>query len=107
MTDMVERVARAMIAEETRMKETLAANLGPTFTCWMPTWETASEIYLVRARAAIAAMREPTEGMLMGGVTAMSAEMPGGKPVTSAVIYGQPGPVFQAMIDAALQEDKP
>ena len=45
-------------------------------------------------------LMEPGTPALMEGVKVMSAKMPDGKPATSAVIYGQPKPVFQAILTA-------
>lgn len=73
MSDMVERVARAMFAD---------TNEGP----WESERYDNHHIYLSNARAAIKAMREPTEAMMH---------------VAWAIADGE----WQAMIDAALEAD--
>lgn len=51
---------------------------------------------LHRARAAIAAMREPTEAMMYAGAYAAS-------PITEGVNYKEAAPIYTAMIDEALK----
>lgn len=74
---MIERVARA-----------LSATQGMYWT-----------EHLRAARAAIEAMREPTDRMLDAGVAANTVELPSGGQIIVAV-----DPAWDAMIDAALAE---
>lgn len=77
---MVERVARAIGKTYSRQAQ--------TFDGWLP-----------HARAAIAAMREPTEGMIKAARDPRTAN---GSPVSKGV-----HDTWQAMIDAALAEKEP
>ncbi len=77
--DLVERVARAMFVVESDDPDDPGV------------WEYAAENYRALARAAIEAMREPTEAMIDAG--AIYADCNGA--------HG----AWQAMIDAALKED--
>lgn len=109
MTDMVERVARALLAGDIE-------NYGDEVVeKTIPCWRTHSWLYKKRARSSIAAMREPTDGMIKA-----AAETDGMKAVDGMVMVafihgqklpdGKPSPLLQAWraaIDAALQEDKP
>lgn len=65
MSEMVERVARAMY--ERMRAEYKIGGIIPAITCWPP-WESAKEIEKEtrrdQAAAAIKEMREPTEAML-------------------------------------------
>ncbi len=70
MSDIIERVARAIVAADTMGSE-------------------------AQARAAIAAMREPTDVMVRRAV-ALQGE---------AIAFGAPAPDWRAMIDAALAQD--
>ena len=81
---MIERVARAMASASGEAWWVYPDQWGRR------TWQTRDE-YMARARAAIAAMREPTEGMVGEGVECRQHD--GG--VTH---------IYRAMIDAALKE---
>jgi hypothetical protein len=92
---MIERVARAMAKADGLdpdycvMGEGGISTAGVSFSrCYMVRWQN----YAAKARAAIEAMREPTEAMEHAGFEAyLDAEAP-----------HEAGPVYQAMIDAAL-----
>lgn len=100
MSTMIERVARAI----------MQARDGCRVTDWREAeWNPAVAQALSEARAAIAAMREPTEGMLAG------TEAPGTwgvEPRFVVPVGYENGPIYreqcaeiyQAMIDAALQK---
>lgn len=81
--NMIERVARAMVV----------ADSGPEgSTLFDIHWEEFGEGYMAGARAAIEAMREPTDEMIEAGVTAEH-----GKTLGTRVTFE-----YQAMINAAL-----
>ncbi len=87
MTDMVERVARAMFYDTNRDYPAYSFHAAD---------ETTQATYISNARAAIEAMREPTEDMEIAGDTETGwdkHEMP--HPARNS---------WQAMIDAALNE---
>lgn len=82
MSEMIDRVARAMAANDS----------GPEgSTLFAFHWREFGEGYVRNARAAIEAMREPTQKMSVSGV--------GGDPEEDAQTYRQ-------MIEAALKEPK-
>ncbi len=89
MNEMVERVAEAMWLEDTQDVK----------------WEFAQRNYApgyrVRARAAIAAMREPTEAMVRAGDLAQTEAR--GPKLGAQVAMASSVP-WRAMIDAALVE---
>jgi hypothetical protein len=91
MTDIIERVAKAILAEHT---------------------ESMFDIFHARvyARAAIAAMREPTGAMYMaGGIVAPSAHLADKdyKPYGTRTIGDMAAKAaWEKMIDAALEENK-
>jgi len=86
MTDMIERVAVAMAENDS----------GPMDSALFAIhWREFGEGYIDSARAAIAAMREPTEKMIDAG----SKEQ---RNILSKPIEG----IWTAMIDAALEETK-
>jgi hypothetical protein len=62
MSEMIERVARALCSLDWG---SLPEGGGPVF-----------EIYFRQARAAIEAMREPTEGMVLAAIRADADDMP-------------------------------
>jgi hypothetical protein len=88
--EMVERVARAMFDLNIEMLD------------WDRVHESVSEGYRHSTRAAIAAMREPTEGMVTAGKDAYKVTR--GK---RSNLHGPAGLAgkWQAMIDAALSEE--
>lgn len=88
MSEMVERVARAMEAADDS-GATGVFGSGPNVDAM--------------ARAAIAAMREPTEEMVLAGAGAMEGRSHEHEP-QSAVIFGQPAEVWRAMNDQALSD---
>lgn len=81
MTEMVERVARA-----------LASQRANPYGDWKP--------WVKFARAAIAAMREPTEAM----VNAAYDSFDWGPPMVGPRDDAMPKPVWQTMIDEAMKE---
>ena len=93
MSDMIERVARAMASEMD--KPVPPEDEDPFMGNRLSRYRSA-------ARAAIEAMREPTAEMAVAGAKTMAAAMPDGEAQT-AVIYGQPKDVFNAMIAEALE----
>ncbi len=62
---------------------------------YTPDWQGTDEDLIIMARAAIAAMREPTEGMVLKGLDALYKDVYPGDSVNMAEAY-------TAMIDAAL-----
>lgn len=109
MTDMIEKVAHqtieavgdaightVMCAANFRVKKT-----NKRFHCHCGADEKARAAIL----ATLEALMEPTAGMVKAGVMAMSATMSHGEP-ESAVIYGQPKDVLQAMLREAIAELK-
>lgn len=97
MSEMVERVARALAAAEFyQFPETdkfIEAN-------WHQFAPELAERYRIRARAAIAAMREPTEVMVEAGY-----QPSGFEPSDVGVSHEDASDLYQAMIDAALAEE--
>ena len=96
--NMVEKGARAW--HEERRREWGEAGRS------LPAWEKLAEnqrIALLRyQRAAIKAWRVSTSKMNIAGVKAMEASAE--STATTAVIFGQPKDVWQAMVDEALKE---
>lgn len=92
---MIDRVARALAAEEFSAFPSAAEFIDAN---WYQFSEELAERYRSKARAAIAAMREPTEVMLFGQDerSRFSADF--------AAINKE---VWQAMIDAALIPSEP
>ena len=93
MTDMIERVAKAMAENDS----------GPMDSALFAIhWREFGEGYIDSARAAIAAMREPTEAMLEAADAVMLHRPVVKKPDRlSTLTLG-----FNAMIAAALEEKK-
>lgn len=99
---MIEKVARAI----------RAADMAHAGVDDWPAWESANgewkDVYRLRARAAIEAMREPTEEMIDAGIEAkmklyerLEAE---GKNTRIIVVANHPaGTIYEAMIDKALE----
>lgn len=99
MSGMIERVARAIYAADMSDDEALFDMMSPS----------QRDVVLDIARAAIAAMREPTEGMLAGTEApgAWGAEPRFVVPVgyeNGPIYREQCAEIYQAMIDAALEE---
>lgn len=96
MSEMVERVARALY-EATPFKQTAGG------------FEEQSDVYqrmcMVLARAAVAAMREPTQSMMVAG--GLKAETLMFEDASTGVIFKDMGEVFTVMLDAALAEGNP
>ncbi len=96
MSDMIERVARALCIA--------TGELPDTETPYHPTVSHIWEHYIPDARAAIEAMREPTETMYCAGDEEILAHLNSEK-----FIKGEDTPAvdcWKAMIDAALAEEK-
>lgn len=96
---MVERVARAISADMER-------GFPPRVqSSWETLSDQARETMMLRARAAIAAMREPTEAVLNAGADhmheAIDYSMEPGEGIDGYYVT----PVWQAMIDQALAEE--
>jgi hypothetical protein len=95
MGEMIERVARALFEK------------GPSHTRPAPGWEYLTEdwkeAFRSTARVAMEAMREPIETM----VNAADNSFEWGPPMAGPLNDALPGPVWRAMIDAALKEDIP
>lgn len=96
--EMVERVARAML-------ETRNAVVSDE-TCdgvWTPSWDALSEKsridYCKMAAGAIAAMREPSEGMLLAGCAKAAEE----QARVVEIHRKDVADIWQAMIDEALK----
>jgi len=87
MTDMIERVARAMFERE--------LDNGP----WEQRTETQEAIYMADARAAIKAMREPTQEMRLAAVAEWCRPDPLPEHGSTLVFNA----IWQAMIDEALK----
>lgn len=110
MSEMVEKVARAIWAERVRA----CAENGVGLEAWgegaffvADAGEQSVSLMnniLGEARAAIEAMREPTETMKYAGGTKLENMMFGGDPEGSDVIFADVGIVFRDMIDASLHE---
>jgi hypothetical protein len=94
MNEMVERVARALHASQRRERAILTD--GIDLNGWDALLPRERDGFMRAARAAIAAMREPTEAMLER-VTDPHGDLP-----RSACEY-----VWKGMIGAALGEPKP
>ncbi len=88
MSEMVEKVARAVFEEDQLDDETKLSK-------WDSEWNSARKIYLEVARTAIRAMREPTSGMKV-----VTGQMP--EEYRAQVLL-----IWQMMIDAALSEGLP
>ncbi len=89
MSEMVERVARALHAES---EQTLSSS---SLFQKIPPFESGRHIWEAQARAAIAAMREPTVKM----VVAFEHEMRATVSMQSDAVIG-----WRTMVDAALEE---
>jgi hypothetical protein len=86
MSEMVERAAEAICDAE----------FGPGMWAIPAHEQKFRDLYRVRARAAIEAMREPTDDMVDEGWRAKRAEIHDTAP--------EPRDAYRAMIDAALEE---
>lgn len=98
MSEMVERVARAIASTRGRDPDDTAGGPHPGGT-WLEKGEPWWRGDVDAARAAIEAMREPTEKMIEAGQLYCWDD--GHPTVGSHAIQGQ---VFRAMIDAALKD---
>lgn len=101
MTDksMIERVARVMAVADDRdpdkllLQQRCEAHLSPK-----KVWH----LYISKARAALEAMREPTQSMISaGGATAFGGA---GDPAFADMAADMAKDAYKAMIDAALRE---
>ena len=89
MSEMVERVAKAMLRDE-------LANGNRDFEV---VWADESAVWLANARVAIGAMRQPTMLMKMAGAKKVTAQRCGPNPPAD---YDAASDAWQAMIDEAL-----
>ena len=89
MSEMVERVAWAM------MKATETPETGPVKE-WEDQHKSTRDSFLTKARAAIAAMREPTEGMIRA-VHIVVPDARAGRSLSLAEVW-------RVMTDAALRD---
>jgi len=94
-TDMIERVARAILSGHNWAAGDLAPNGFDEMTAH---WQ---EAYRAMARAAIEAMREPTPEMVADGVKAAWRE-----PNPPQIVEDQVRKIHRAMIAAALSTSK-
>jgi hypothetical protein len=86
---MVERVARALF--ETEWSPAAERHEGKARLDWEKEWPNSREYWLNSARAAMAAMRDPTDAMCAAGSSASTSVRPEGVPL-----------IWRGMIDAAL-----
>jgi hypothetical protein len=100
MSGMVERVARAIYDEG--MRESAFNDLMGNFTGYDEENPTAKEIYRQIARAAIEAMREPTDVMRRDGWHELRKHNDIQTRLGNSLV-GVETPTYQAMIDAALK----
>lgn len=89
MTTMIERVARA-IAEKDR----------PADVSQQAWWAIRGDNFIEKARAAIEAMREPTDFMVQRGLGWREHDIPDHWPDEARIPYG----TWKSMIDAMLSE---
>lgn len=106
MTDMIERVARALY-EADPDKETLVINVGPHAGAvtihpisWENTDDVARDCAFEAAIVALKAIREPTPEMVAAGAKATWDTLVDGSQVMEVQS-------FQAMIDTALKTEDP
>ena len=93
---MVERVAKAICqADGGSPEEVVHVRPGVTYRLWAE--------YEQKARAAIAAMREPTGEMVDAGAASYGVPTPAIGSLPLSVIDGQPTKAWRAMIDEALR----
>jgi hypothetical protein len=105
MTDTdIEAVARAMIDADCAHADRILEMMGPSYATINPTWETDSELYKTRARAAYRAvleqLREPGEAAVIA-VNEFERETLGGVTAGPRLHYSA---AWEAMIDAKLAE---
>jgi hypothetical protein len=104
MNEMIERVAEAIggvfAAEQERLVDAAMAVDGSLTGI-------ADEVMAKCARAAIEAMREPTEAMLDAGADHMHEAIDYSLEPGEGIDGYHVDPVWQAMIDAALKNDTP
>lgn len=105
---MIERVARAMYAAD----EEIALD-SPSVEYWFSGQNRETKFtadgYRTLARAAFAALREPTRAMVDAGDAALADQIDSDRDsrtdeVSSTIRSGAQTEVFRAMIDAALKE---
>ena len=99
MGEMVERVAESLFVQ----------HYFPAPALWDGEPEQRKQFYRDMARAAIKAMREPTEAMIVAGTLADwvgEAESREGLSIMPNDDYGTPIGIWPEMIDAALGEQK-
>jgi hypothetical protein len=99
MNELVERVARAIHGVDRSIMA--AGGAGGTLTEWETESESARRLYRLHAKAAIAAMREPTEAMVRAGLRSDAANC-----LSSHGPSARAGrlDVWRAMIDVALKD---
>lgn len=97
-TEMVERVARAMCEDDGANWN--ASDFGDTANGEEP--EDQREYWLAKARAAIEAMRQPTDAMQVAGGLKCESILFEDNDEGTGVIFKDMGIVFMTMIDAAL-----
>lgn len=100
MMDMVERVARAM-------KPTTAKLVDRLISMGADQSEAIALLPLPEARAAIEAMREPTEAMLKAGASVEVPRGHGGDDWNEEIGDYEAESAYTAMIDAALTKKSP
>jgi len=88
--EMIERIAKAMY-DSNQFARPLEKS---------PNWV---EHYRRQARAAISAMREPTDAMKHAGADSYGIQTPAIGTLPLSVIDGQPSKAWRAMIDEALK----
>ncbi len=105
MSEMVERVARAMHAksvEEVKLQMAregfiqIPLDMAYMFKSWEDTTEISRQSMLSQARAALSAMRKPTPDMVLAALHVHPKSLKLGSCIVSAK--------YAAMIDAALSE---
>lgn len=84
--ELVERIARAICLANGENPDEICEDWMKEFSGWRG--------YVEEARAAIAAMREPTGAMIREGIINIDCQ---------EVLTPAPGPIWQAMIDEALK----
>jgi len=109
MIGMIERVARAIEPETFRRQDIAIKFLASAGREWegSPEQETHRVKIgeaLARARAAIEAMKEPTDAMKLAGGFKCEAIMFEDDPDGTGVVFNDMGHVYKAMVKVALQE---
>jgi hypothetical protein len=96
MSEMVERVAMALHKAHYERGRGLAPD-------WDKIDRFEKEMWVFSARAAIAAMREPSQGMRIDGHAALVGSKASSPDLGHQIGFGALGDAWQAMIDAALK----